>query len=163
MPQGTFPVVIVIGECSCGVQGSPFCYNPFHMAFRQDFFSFQRQQLFAQESAVCGSLLQVHFILAVFDQKNSHFQNASGKVGLTATVFLTLLNSFSAFEAVTHCAQEVQYFCLPSLFWPFPICPTTQLAECHIRCPEECEFYFEPFPSLRDRTGLSNKIHWDVL
>lgn len=88
------------------------------MAYTRDFFSFQRQQPFAQTSAVGGSLLQVHFILAVFDQKTSHFLNASGEVSLTTTVvFITLLNPSPSFEAVTHCTREVQYFCLPSLFF----------------------------------------------
>lgn len=106
----------------------------FHMAFTQDFLSFQRQQLFAQTSVVLGSLLQVHFILVVCDQKTSCFQKTSDKVGLTATVvFLTLLNSSPSFEAVTHCVRGVQYFCLSSLFGSLLFALATQLVECHIR------------------------------
>lgn len=133
------------------------------MAFTPDFLCFQRQQAFAQASAGCGSLSQVRFILAGFDQKSSCFPNASGKVGLITTVVsITLLHSSPSFEAITHCVRGVQYFfffCLPSLFGPLLVAPATQLGDCRRWHPEVCSYYCQSFPCFRGRTGLSSGTH----
>lgn len=82
-------------------------------------------------------------------------------MGLTATVvFLTVLNSFPSFEAITHCAQGVQYFYLPSLSDSLLFGRVTQLVACHIRCPKSISIILSHFhPS---EAGLT-EIHCEML
>lgn len=162
-PQDIFPVVTVIGEFSLDYKTflSTLILCTWHS---HKGFSFQKKQLFPESSVVCASLFQVHFILAVFDQKSPRFQNASSKLLLTVTVvFLVLLSSSPSFEATTYCAWEVRYFSLPAPFGPLSFGLLAQLMECHIYHPEEYQYSLVPFPTVRGKTGLSSEIRWDTL
>ena len=83
-------------------------------------------------------------------------------MGLTATVvFLTVLNSSPPFEAVTHCAQGVQYFYLPLLSDSLLLGRATQLVvACHIRCLRNISIILNHFhPS---EAGFT-EIHYEML